>query len=231
MSNAIPAWLEARPTGTVDPPVNTRTQELPFGQLEWVDFERLVVRLVRQQETIVDCALYGEPGQAQEGIDILAHRRGAEKAVCYQCKKVDALSPALIANAVEKFLENSWADRASQFFLCVSLPANRTELQSEIDTQGQKLRSKGIEFFVWDVSPAGQLVELLKNCPQIVDDFFGRAWVKSFNGEEAARELKDRLDHSEAIRLKGRLHDLYGVIFEQHDPGPDRSPVSPSHIA
>ena len=220
MPNAIPAWLEARPTGTVNPPVSTRGQELPFGELEWRDFERLVVRLVWQQESIIGCALYGEPGQAQEGIDILAQRRDVEKAACYQCKKVDALTPRLIRKAVDKFLENSWAERTSQFVLCISLPTNRTDLQKEIDTQAQKLRSKEIEFSTWDASPAGQLVGLLKDCPKIVDDFFGRAWVESFNGEDAVRELKDRLDHSDAIKLKRRLHDLYGVIFEQHDPGP-----------
>ncbi|MCY4597361.1 MAG: NACHT domain-containing protein [Bryobacterales bacterium] len=220
MPNAIPAWLEARPTGKVIPPVNTRKQELPFGQLEWVDFERLVVRLVQQQNTIIDCALYGEPGQPQEGIDILAQRRDAEKAACYQCKKVDTLSPALIRKTFDKFLENSWAEKASQFVLCVSLPTIRKELQSEIYKQAQKLRSKGIEFSMWDASPAGQLVGVLKDCPKLVDDFFGRSWVELFNGKEAASELEGRLDHSDAIKLKRRLHDLYGVIFEQHDPGP-----------
>lgn len=224
MSNLVPPWLDAPPEGVVEPPVHTRKQDLPFGQLRWIDFERLVLRLIRQKTNVVDCASYGKPGQAQEGIDILALSKDQKKAICYQCKQVSDATPALIRNAVEKFLNGSWSKRASQFVLCVAVPMTCTKIRAEVLVQVKKLRATDIEFQLWDASPSGPLVELLKDNPQIVDDFFGRSWVKLFNGEDEVRNLKDRLDNTDAIGLRSRLRDLYSVLFDQHDPGPPKPP-------
>ena len=153
---------------------------------------------------------------------MLALREGQEKATCYQCKRVTDATPALVRNSVDKFLGGSWTEGASQFVLCVAAPMNSTQIQREVLTQKQRLRAIDVAFHLWDASPSGRFVELLKANPQIVDDFFGRDWVKLFNGKDAADSLKDRLDNSDAIVLRRRLHDLYGVIFDQHDPGPPK---------
>ena len=222
MPNVVPPWLFAPPGGTMAPPVHTKLQELPFEKLVWPDFERLALRLVRQQSTIVDCELYGKPGQAQEGIDILASGEGEEKFTCYQCKRVTDATPALVRNAVDKFLDGRWAERTSLFVLCLAVPTISTGIRDEVAAQFEKLRGRDVEFHLWDASPSGRLVEMLKACPQIVDDFFGRPWVELFNGEDAAHRLGNRLDNSDAITLRRRLRDLYGVIFDQHDPGPPK---------
>jgi hypothetical protein len=44
-SSAVPAYLNTPPLTVVNPPVVTRAQELPFGELAWEDFERLCLRL------------------------------------------------------------------------------------------------------------------------------------------------------------------------------------------
>jgi hypothetical protein len=41
-----PSWLREVPTGAApEPPVQSRTDILPFNRLRWEDFERLCVRL------------------------------------------------------------------------------------------------------------------------------------------------------------------------------------------
>ena len=73
LNEVIPTLLEMPPHGELPlAPVTPREQGLPFGALTWVNFERLLLRLVRAQRDIVDCAIYGTAGQKQEGIDILA---------------------------------------------------------------------------------------------------------------------------------------------------------------
>lgn len=220
MTVQIPAWLETPPDNDpVPPPTISRSQTLPFLDLGWQDFERLVLRLVRRQENIKDCALYGTPGQAQEGIDILAVGANSEEVTCYQCKNVVEFGARDVRNAVVTFLEGKWAEEASTFVLCVASSLDSTQLQDEIFKLRQKLELQDITLVIWDGSAAGGLSELLKTLPELVDDFFGRGWVNSFNGEEAGASLRDRPDGNEMRKLRGRLYSLYDTVFHQHDPG------------
>lgn len=221
MNSVIPPWLHEPPDGPEPaPPVETRGQMLPLGQLSWQDFERLVLRLVRREGDIVECSVYGTPGQAQGGIDILATR--AEQPalrVCYQCKKVAEFSPADIASAVDRFLVGKWSQDTREFVLCVSIPLESTQLQDEVDRQRTKLADRGIRFSTWDGAAAGGICERLKAHPNLVDDFFGRAWVENFNGRAAETSLGERLNGYELRKLRARLLSLYSVLFAQHDPG------------
>ncbi|MGG8119033.1 hypothetical protein PGO45_03815 [Klebsiella aerogenes] len=71
----IPAWLDSPPDEEFPAlPINTRLQTLPFGELTWENFERLIKRIVSREETIADCWIYGVPGQKQFGLDILLQR-------------------------------------------------------------------------------------------------------------------------------------------------------------
>lgn len=200
--------------------MEVRGQALPFEELSWTDFERLILRLVRREGEIVECSLYGTPGQAQDGLDILAtHREKQSLRVCYQCKKVAEFGPASITAAVDKFLSGEWADKTCEFVLCVAISLESTQQQDELDRQRDRLSAKGIKLSVWDGAPAGALCDRLKRLPELVDDFFGRPWVSRFNGNEAAASLGDRLNGYELGALRTRLLKLYSVIFAQHDPG------------
>lgn len=44
----IPGHLERSPSEVPKPPVKTRTQNLPFNELTWKDFERLCLRVARR---------------------------------------------------------------------------------------------------------------------------------------------------------------------------------------
>jgi len=50
---------------TIQPPVVTRPQLLPFHELSWEDLERLCTRLVASQSDVVDCHRYGVRGDFQ----------------------------------------------------------------------------------------------------------------------------------------------------------------------
>ena len=220
MAVPIPTWLSKPPTGPmVAPPTETRSQTLPFNDLSWENFERLVLRLARRQGDIAHCSLYGTGGQAQEGLDIIAIDGKTGETICIQCKNVIAFSATDISDSVNKFLSGNWAQKTSQFILCVSIPLGTTQQQNEIITQQKKLASRNITYTVWDGSSGGILSELLKSQPELVDDFFGRPWVSHFNGEGAVDYLGDRLDGCDLEHLRNRLYSLYTSVFNQHDPG------------
>jgi energy-coupling factor transporter ATP-binding protein EcfA2 len=221
MVKDFPVWLNSPPDGSaLNPPLETRAQGLPFTDLSWQNFERLVLRLVRLENSIADGEIYGIPGQNQSGIDILAEPKlGTSKKVCYQCKKVKEFKASDIKSAVDKFLKGTWLDESGEFVLCTTCPLETTAHVEEISKQRKRLKLKGVTFTIWDGSESGRLSEKLKKLPELVDDFFGRPWVKVFNGQDAAVQMGHRLDNVDLVNLRHRLKALYTVLFNQHDPG------------
>lgn len=121
--------------------------------------------------------------------------------------------------AVKKFEEGPWATRTREFTLCVASSLESTELTDAIVEERVRLAARNIVLRVWDGSSSGELNVRLKDLPQIVDDFFGREWVRAFNGPAAVDNLGERLDGIDFAALRERLSELYRVIFSQHDPG------------
>jgi hypothetical protein len=221
MSGDIPAWLSAPPDGEFPSlPIDTRVQTLPFCELTWENFERLIRRLVDRESTISACWIYGTPGQTQYGLDILAARKQApDEFCCYQCKRIKDFSGDDIKKAVDKFLVGKWVDKTRSFVLCVSSALSKTEQVDEIANQHARLAAVNINFEVWDGSEGGQLAQKLKRYPDIVDDFFLREWVRRFNGEEEARSLGEKLDGVELGKLRLQLYEVYTTLFLRHDQG------------
>lgn len=216
----IPAWLHAPPMQIDRPPVIKREQGLPFNLLTWPDFERLILRVVAADRKVLDCRVYGVPGQAQHGIDLLAaYVSSPGEQACFQCKKVEAFRVSDVQAATKKLEDGPWATKAREFTLCVAIPLESTELTAELVRQRKHLAARGITFHIWDGSLSGELNNRLKDFPEIVDYFFGREWVRAFNGQEAAERLAERLDGYDFAALRQRLSELYRVIFSQHDPG------------
>ena len=69
---------------------------------------------------------------------------------------------------------------------------------------------------IWDVDG---LTKRLREHARVVDDFFGRPWVRLFLGEDVAQSLGPRLDASAVLTLRARLRELYRAVFLEHDPG------------
>ena len=197
------------------PPVEPRVPELPFDQLSWQDFERLVSRLVRKDPEVVYCASYGRTGQAQDGIDVYARLTGGRH-ICWQARNRKDVRTSDIEKAVDDFLNGRWAASAERFVLCVRASLADTGLQNTIETQAARLLEQGIVFEAVDGT---QLSEKLRSHPEIIDDYFNRNWLVAFAGEEVAATLKRRLDVQRVVALRRRLADIYDARSQQLDPG------------
>jgi len=223
---SIPSRLFTPPSHTVSPPVATRQQLLPFRDLAWENFERLCLRLAASEADIEYCQLYGTRGQEQQGIDFYARVRGQGEYRVYQCKREQAFGPAKINAAVNRFRDGAWAAKAKTLVLCSVESFVATERAEAFERQVAALRADDIWLEPWD---AERLALRLKGQPEIVDDFFGREWVRAFCGEEVARGLGRRLDAARVAEFRRRYHSLYMTVFLHHDQGfpPDPQRVAP----
>ncbi len=185
--NQGPTWVFTPPgPPEVSPPVVPRPQELPFGELSWENFERLCMRLASRVGEPERWQLYGEPGQSQDGIDILVRLRSGQYNV-WQSKRHKTFSAAKINDAVEEFLNGKWREKTSKIILVVQARLRDTKIANEIELQTDRLRKLGIEF-----EPLGgdELSERLKIEPDLIEEFFGPAWAELFCGAGSSSHLK-----------------------------------------
>jgi len=198
-------------------PVETRSQVLPLNQLSWENFERLCYRLALREASVADCRRYGIQGQEQQGIDIYVRRTSDGGYSTWQCKRYSDFSASDLEKAVSKFLENDWAKRSDVFHLAVTVSLSPTDLAKAVEKQAQICRTKGIEFVPQDIDC---LSVRLKKHPDLVDDFFGRAWVEAFCGRDVAMTLSGRrLNKQQRIEARRRFRELYITHFATVDVG------------
>lgn len=214
---------DTSPLGVLSPPdavpsshpVETRVQVLPFEALSWENFERLCHRMIALDGNVEHCARYGRQGDSQEGIDIFA-RLSDGKYHCLQAKRHRTYGPAKLRQAVDLFLEGSWAARAARFTIAIQAQLRSTEVQEEIERQAARLRELNITFLVLD---GESLTDLLRSKPILVDDFFGRNWVTAFLGADASASFGARLDGAAFARIRAQLASVYEAQFQFFDPG------------
>ena len=233
-----PSWLRVPPTAIgVSAPVQTRPQVLPVDRLAWEDFERLCLRLLELDAESVHASttdradeatqpvagLYGKAGQAQAGIDVYARVPlvlgdfpPARRYVSLQSRRIKTVTRAQISNSVDSFLKGKWAGVSRKFIYATSSSTRSTELVDETEKLASRLAQQSIEFAVWD---KGAISSRLKNCPELVDDFFGRQWVKVFCGDTAAKLLDTRLDARQIADLRRELSRIYTASFGVADSG------------
>jgi hypothetical protein len=212
----VPTWLELPPKITIEPPVDSLAPALPLGELSWEDFERLCLRLARLETEVVGAHLYGTRGQQQEGIDFFARVAGPKPYRVYQCKRVRDFEPAMIRDAVDRFLSGCWADRSAELVLCSSDHITTTQRIEEFERQRDRLSALGVVLRPWTKT---ELSEALRVTPQLVHDFFGQAWVTRFCGAERAEETCRRVSPIDVVAFRREFHRLYSAVFDDHDPG------------
>src|SRR5271157_1722120 len=211
----VPIELLTPPDVKIPPPVVTRAQILPLKDLSWENLERLCVQLAQLEGDIEHCQLYGTRGQKQHGIDLFARPSSSEKYRAYQCKRYKKFTAANIKSGVAAFRKGKWFKRSSHFFLCTSASSVATKLADECEHQRVALREDGIDF---DVLDCEKISKKLKTNARIVDDFFGRGWVKEFCGPNSLAD-EDRLDGGAVATFRQRMRRFYEVLVEQLDPG------------
>ena len=217
MNDTVPSWLWQPPASSVRLPVDTRKHVLPLEELAWADFERLCTKLASRTARVEHAQQYGVPGQAQEAIDIYARKVGTDRYTTWQCKRYQTFSASKLREAAEDFLVGAWAGKSDVFHLCVTVPIEDQSLANEIEALAPRFTERSISFL-----PLGkiQLSEKLKCHPDVVDEFFGRPWVVSFCGEEAATGLtRRRLTPVRVSELRQLLGQLYSAHFNALDPG------------
>lgn len=206
-------YLASPPESTPPLVVSTSLQVLPFSELAWPDFERLCYRLCRRYGDIEDCLFYGTGGQAQFGIDIFMWRKEGGYSVV-QCKRYAEFTGHHLKKAVDKFLDGRWKDRADRFVLATS--SDLAGIAEDVAAQVDRLKKLDIAFESWDRS---SLSDMLKQEPDLVLDFFGRAAVEVFLDPVAMERLASRLEPGELIEYRRALGDLYREVVAVDDPG------------
>ncbi|SDM42343.1 NB-ARC domain-containing protein [Paenibacillus sp. OK060] len=161
----------------IEPPVETKIQQLPFSELTWENFEKLCLKLILTDSKIIHSQSYGERGQEQSGIDIYAQEESYTTYKVFQCKKVKNFGPEKVKEAVAKFLKNEWVNKTNTFVLCTSESMISKGRADEIESQRVILRNYNIELEIWD---SNKLSQKLKGNPTLVEDFFGMQWVEAF---------------------------------------------------
>ena len=165
--NGAPSW----PTSA---PVIGKLELLPFNALLWEDFERLLWRVMHDVEGLRHAQLYGERGQAQYGLDIVALAPD-ETGVALQSKKYQTFGAAEIKAAVQKYRSTERPYSVDRFIIGVARTVKTTGAIEELAEQKSALHPISLE--LWD---AQRLAYLLRGRPDIVVEFFGMPTAEAF---------------------------------------------------
>ena len=181
---------------------------LPFEQMDEYDFERLCTRLASSQSDVEGARRYGVRGEAQYGIDVYAHRRKKSGYCVYQCKRFKGVTPAMLKEIIEKFIKDrqkpaapEWLKETTAFVLCITQPLEKAKFTDAVEKIYQDL-SKSLELDVWDTI---KLTELLKEQPDIVEEFFGRAAAERLCGRGSLLEIRARLRYNPEVTAPSQL--------------------------
>ena len=147
---------------------------LPFEALTWPDFESLQWRVLRDVEGLRHAQIYGDPGQKQLGLDIIA-MAADDSGVALQSKRVEQFGPAKITAAVDAFRSTSRPFGVSRFILGVSREIRTRQALDRFKKHQNEL--KPVEFELWDKR---ELSHKLKGAPEIVIEYFGNDIAEVF---------------------------------------------------
>lgn len=161
----------------MDVPRRTAVGEKPrYSELEPLTFQNLCKDILQADPKYRNVQVFGVPGQAQRGIDILAEQIAPSGLIVGQCKRYQALADSQVSGAVKEFLRHKayWkTEGVDTFVLFVSCDATNAKVQAEFLRQRRRLRKLGIVFELWSDST---LTALLRSHPGIVSEYLGHDW-------------------------------------------------------
>ncbi|WP_329000885.1 hypothetical protein OHA18_41450 [Kribbella sp. NBC_00709] len=159
--------LEESPTAIAAAPVMDSLDLLPFNEMTWENFEKLLWQVMRDVEGLREALIYGERGQAQFGLDVVAWTPGGS-AVALQSKRYKRFGPADLKAAVEKFQTTERPFEVERLIIAVGRKVQTTEAAKMLATLQRELAP--IRLDLWD---SRNLSEQLRDQPSIVIRFFG----------------------------------------------------------
>lgn len=166
--------LNGAPTAPASAPVIGQLEMLPFNDLSWEDFERLQWRIMRDVEGLRHAQLYGDRGQTQFGLDIVALSPNGS-GVALQSKKYKRFGAAELKAAVKKFRSTDRPFAVERLIIGVARTVRSTGAIEELSEQRKTLHPIVLE--MWD---AQELSYLLRGRPEIVIEFFGQPTAEAF---------------------------------------------------
>ncbi|WPO70489.1 restriction endonuclease [Streptomyces sp. KN37] len=175
--------------------IDKKIDFLPFHDMPWDDFERLVCELVQAVERLSPCHRYGTPGQAQGGVDIVG--RAADGGWhAFQVKQVTRFTGANAKKALDTFVHGPRPQGVSRLVIVTSCRGTRTQVRDL--ARDYQARHPGLSLGeIWDAEHLGTL---LRSRPLIVARYFGDEAARRFCDREALGELSPKegaggLDH------------------------------------
>jgi hypothetical protein len=177
------SWRELPEEEMLAPPVEVThalddplLDSLPTHEMTWPSFERLLKRVAREVEGLRAVRLYGVPGQAQDGIDLVGiNSAGENEAV--QGKRYQKFTVGDLNRAAGKYLDGTLPFTIRRLAFGVSCCANDKNVTNRlIDLNKQHA---DVEFELWD---RDRLSEMLRSRPDIVREFFGTTTAVRFCG-------------------------------------------------
>lgn len=135
---------------------------LPFRDLCWEDFERLLLDVAQVVDHLVEARRYGVAGQEQAGIDVIGRSVDGDWHA-YQAKKVVRFGWAQARSALDAFAAGRQSFGARRLVIATACEGTRVEVSDLIYEYRAKYPS--LEFDqVWD---AEHLSKILRNQPKI----------------------------------------------------------------
>lgn len=171
---SLASSLYAPASVTTPAPVIGKLEELPFTSLSWENFERLQLRMMRDVEGLRDAQLYGDRGQAQLGLDIVALAPDGA-GVALQSKNYKRFGKSQLTAAIKKFRNAERPFTVQRLILGVACAVKSTGAVEELAVQRKELHP--IVLDLWD---AQELSALLRKRPEIVIEYFGMPTAEAF---------------------------------------------------
>ncbi|MFD9285135.1 restriction endonuclease [Streptomyces mirabilis] len=164
--------------------IDKKIDSLPFHEMPWDDFERLVWELVQATEHLSPCHRYGTPGQAQGGIDI-AGRAADGRWHAFQVKQVAQFTEASVRRALDAFVHGPRPHGATRLIIVTSCKGTRTQVR-DLAHRYQARHSDLTLGEIWDAEHLGRL---LRSQPFIVARYFGDEAARRFCDNDALGEF------------------------------------------
>lgn len=162
------------PDETTAAPVDPQLPLLPTELMHWTQFERLLLRVAREVRGLRSMSLLGDPGQKQEGLDVIG-LDGAGQAEGIQSKKYVRFTKGDLDAAVKKFDEGTLPFPVPRLVVGVACSGHETNVVKRLLEINRD--RDGLEVEIWDNE---RLSEMLRDRPDIVREFFGAATAASF---------------------------------------------------
>jgi hypothetical protein len=199
--------------------VDKKIDSLPFHDMPWDDFERLVWELVQAAECLSPCHRYGTPGQAQSGID-LAGRTVDGSWHAFQVKQVAQFTETNAKKALDAFVRGPRPHGATRLVIVTSCKGTR----SQVRDLAHRYRDQYPDLTLGEVWDAEQLGYLLRARPLIVARYFGDEVARRFCDSDSLREFLSGGGTSDvgiplaaADPFSLEVHEAISVDHDTHD--------------